>query len=281
MHVESEWLPLLMRISASTAMTEGFGFGSGFAGVGGLAAMWPTGRDDGSSPSAISSVVEAMTDEERTYFQGFVDAYASSVAMQLSLFDAHGQYRTDVLPDELTTLDSRADWGWLAQLYLVEQYHAMVERGEVGLQRDGDAYWVDPIDLIDAKAEITSEIVLAAVAAAGNIRPGGGISRATAKTASMPLPEPRPLDGTAIPDGAPTRITGYTRHGREQSVGRDGGRGVSVAAMEDAVARPIDVTLQDNGGYKFTGETAVAVLNADGLIITGWARTRRAWVQRR
>ncbi len=146
----------------------------------------------------IASVVARFTAEERSYFQGFVDASASGVAMELSRYDDHGEYDVDHLPAELESLDSPNDWDWLAKLYLVEQYHGMVERGEVTLRRNGDVYWIDPYDLIDVSV-VSSEIVLAAVASSGSFRPGVGLSEASARTLRAKMPEPRPMD-------APTEV---------------------------------------------------------------------------
>jgi hypothetical protein len=184
-HVEDGWLPQLAAIAASRVLLD------------------PVDMDAPSCPivtdaGVITAVVDHLNPTERTYFQGFVDANATNVATELWLFDARGDYATDHLPDELTTLDDANDWQWLAQLYLVEQYHRMVADGTVTLQRDGDAYWIDPLDLIDPTSTIAADIILAAVMAPGNMRPGGAISEATARTARSPMPEPRPL---TTPDG--------------------------------------------------------------------------------
>lgn len=83
------------------------------------------------STGVITSVVEAMTPAVRECLQGFVDAAAVAVAQELSRYDDHGEYAIDHLPAELTTLESANDWSWPAQLYLVEQYHDMIQRGDV------------------------------------------------------------------------------------------------------------------------------------------------------
>jgi hypothetical protein len=137
-HVEGGWLAQLAAIAASRALLDPIGLDPGSA--------CPVDPPD---VGVISAVVDQMTPQEREYFQGFVDANTTSIASELWLFDAHGDYATDHLPDALSTLDDANDWQWLAQLYLVEQYHRMVADGTVTLQRDGDAYWIDPLDLAD------------------------------------------------------------------------------------------------------------------------------------
>jgi hypothetical protein len=119
-NVADGWLPALAAVAASRALLD-----------------------------SIGAAVDQLTPTERTYFQGHVDVYASSVALELSAYDQHPDYDTTELPPQLETLDSKDDWGWLAQLYLVEQYHEMIDRGDVEVRRDGDAYWVDPLDLAD------------------------------------------------------------------------------------------------------------------------------------
>lgn len=83
----------------------------------------------------------------------------------------------------------------------------------------------------------------------------------------------------AAEDGAsiPSEITGYTNHGLEQALTRDGGVGVSESAMEDAVANPIDVVRQENGTFKFIGNDAVVVLNSDGRVVTTYATNSAGW----
>ena len=69
------------------------------------------------------------------------------------------------------------------------------------------------------------------------------------------------------PDG----VTGYTQHGLQQALGRDGGAGVSESAINDAVQNPIQVGKQPNGTYRFVGENATVVLNPEGKVVTAWA----------
>ena len=71
------------------------------------------------------------------------------------------------------------------------------------------------------------------------------------------------------------KITGYTKHGEEQVLGRDGGVGVSNDALIDTVNDPIEIVVQgsDYGPtYKYISEKAVVVLNEIGEVITAYAR---------
>jgi hypothetical protein len=180
-HVNDGWLPALAAIAGSRALLDPIGLDAGSA-----CPLAPDGH-------VIADAVAGFSAEERTYFQGYVDADATSVAQELWLYDAEPNYDTSRLPDELATLDSPNEWGWLAQLYLVEQYHQMVRSGDVEMRRDGDAYWVDPLDLQDTASLVTADAVLAAVASSGSLHPGSGFSEASAATHVAPMPEPRPI----------------------------------------------------------------------------------------
>jgi RHS repeat-associated protein len=72
------------------------------------------------------------------------------------------------------------------------------------------------------------------------------------------------------------KITGYTKHGLNQAISR-GGRGVSVAAIRDTVTNPVAVKAMANGTTRYTGKTAVVILNRDGKVVTTWAKTSSAW----
>lgn len=79
----------------------------------------------------------------------------------------------------------------------------------------------------------------------------------------------------------PKEISGTTKHGEEQALGRDGGRGVSDEAMHDAVtnpAEPVEVQPSAQGPkYKYVGQDATVVLNQDGKVITTYATSRTGW----
>ena len=83
--------------------------------------------------------------------------------------------------------------------------------------------------------------------------------------------------GAAAADAVPSEITGFTDHGLQQALSRDGGLGVSQSAMEDAVANPVDVVRQANGTFKFVGNNATVVLNSDGRVVTTWATNSAGW----
>ena len=67
-------------------------------------------------------------------------------------------------------------------------------------------------------------------------------------------------------------ITGYTKHGLAQAIGRDGGKGVNPQAILDAVKNPQQIIHQAGETIKYIGENATVVLNKFGEIVTTWAR---------
>jgi filamentous hemagglutinin len=69
-------------------------------------------------------------------------------------------------------------------------------------------------------------------------------------------------------------ITGYTKHGINRAISRDGGRGVSVKAINDAVKNPKKVTQQSGGRTKFKGKDATVITNKDGKVITTYGKPR-------
>ena len=259
-HLEGEWMPLLDRIRSSAALTAPIGLD------GADDDEWPDGR------TVIAPIVDGFTPEERLFFDGFVTEVAASVASQLSLHDAHPDYQVDRLPHALRQLDDRGEWEWLARLYLIEQFHHMIDSGEVELQRDGEHYWIDPLDLGETNSVVMQEVILAAIAAAGRFgRSGsGGISAAGAYAATSPMPEVRQVV-------APTSITGYTKHGLERVMNKNG-VGVSPAAVRDAVRSPARVTYQpDRDTFKYVGGAAVVVLDQRGRVVTAWPISRAGW----
>ena len=80
------------------------------------------------------------------------------------------------------------------------------------------------------------------------------------------------VDGDPVsftdPLGEAGIITGFTRHGLNQAINR----GVSPAAMCDAVNNPIDVSERSNGTTRYTGSGAVVVLNPLGKVVTVWGK---------
>ncbi len=70
----------------------------------------------------------------------------------------------------------------------------------------------------------------------------------------------------------PQALTGYTKHGLNQAISRDG-VGVSPAAILDAFKGPTSIVGQTGkygGAFQMTGQNAVIVVNPQGQIITTW-----------
>jgi Pretoxin HINT domain len=74
----------------------------------------------------------------------------------------------------------------------------------------------------------------------------------------------------------PGEINGYTRHGLNQAISRDG-VGVSPSAINDAVTNPTRVIEQANGTFRYVGQNATVVLNENGEVVTTWARNSLGW----
>jgi len=72
------------------------------------------------------------------------------------------------------------------------------------------------------------------------------------------------------------KITGFTKHGLERVLGREG-KGVSNKAILDAVKNPIKVIFQKNGNVKYTGRNAEVVLNKKGEIVTAWSLNKEGY----
>jgi hypothetical protein len=72
----------------------------------------------------------------------------------------------------------------------------------------------------------------------------------------------------SVADG---KLTGYTRHGLNQAIGRDGGIGVAPRAILDAVKSPVEVIQQSGGRTIYVGQNANVVLNQNGQVMTTWA----------
>jgi len=65
-------------------------------------------------------------------------------------------------------------------------------------------------------------------------------------------------------------IAGYTKHGLNQAISRDG-VGVSQQAILNAVKNPIKTVSKNNGVTKHVGNNATVVLNNQNQVITTWA----------
>ncbi|MFT5591634.1 MAG: RHS repeat-associated protein, partial [Bradyrhizobium sp.] len=74
----------------------------------------------------------------------------------------------------------------------------------------------------------------------------------------------------------PTKIVEYSEHALQQIAGRDGGIGVSKSALLDAWTNPIKIEYVPSKygpTFRLTGNDAVMVVNTDGKVVTGWARS--------
>ncbi|MBU3978757.1 RHS repeat-associated core domain-containing protein [Patescibacteria group bacterium] len=69
------------------------------------------------------------------------------------------------------------------------------------------------------------------------------------------------------------KITGYTKHGINQAIGRDEGIGVSPNAILDAISNPAQIIKQADGSIKYIGNMATVILNNAGKVITTWANS--------
>ena len=80
--------------------------------------------------------------------------------------------------------------------------------------------------------------------------------------------------GAIFPGKQPNQVvpalTGYSRHGLNQAISRDG-VGVSPKAILDALKSPLNVVAQDGGKTMYVGRNATVVLNASGKVVTTWA----------
>jgi RHS repeat-associated protein len=69
-------------------------------------------------------------------------------------------------------------------------------------------------------------------------------------------------------------IKGYTRHGLNQAISRNSGRGVHPSAIKDAALNPIKVIEQSGGRIKYVGKDATVILNSEGKVITTYGTPR-------
>jgi len=107
-----------------------------------------------------------------------------------------------------------------------------------------------------------------AVVAASEIAAGAAGVTGTASAAALGV-----KGATAAVAG---KITGYKKHGLNQAISRDGGRGVSPKAILSAVKDPAKVTEQAGGKVMYTGKDAKVVLNSEGKVITTIPRNNEA-----
>ena len=67
--------------------------------------------------------------------------------------------------------------------------------------------------------------------------------------------------------------TGYTKHGINQAISREG-VGVSPNAIKDALTNPVSARSKPNGTTQYVGKDATVVVNHTGNIVSTWARSR-------
>lgn len=84
---------------------------------------------------------------------------------------------------------------------------------------------------------------------------------------------PGPLDESLA---GTLRIKGFTKHGINQAISRDG-VGVSVEAILDTIRNPVKLKPQARGAMMVIGKEAVVILSEAGKVITTWARSSSAW----
>lgn len=77
------------------------------------------------------------------------------------------------------------------------------------------------------------------------------------------------------PQAVSTALTGYTKHGLNQAISREG-VGVAPSAIMDALKFPAEVVKQDGGKTMFVGRNATVVLNQAGKVVTTWAHNQGA-----
>lgn len=75
----------------------------------------------------------------------------------------------------------------------------------------------------------------------------------------------------------PTKITSWSDHVERQIMSRDGGIGVSRAALKDAFENPLKINYQSSRygpTFQFVGKYATIAINAEGKVTAGWANNR-------
>ncbi|OUM03384.1 hypothetical protein A8M77_06965 [Variovorax sp. JS1663] len=118
------------------------------------------------------------------------------------------------------------------------------------------------------KAGATAEdVAKVAVAESRAMREAAGEASSLANAARLRM-QLKAEEVAGVP--LPVEITGYSRHGLNQAISRDGA-GVSPDAILDAFKNPISITGQSGGRFMLTGKDAVVVVNGQGRVITTWA----------
>jgi hypothetical protein len=158
-----------------------------------------------------------------------------------------------------------------------EQWEAYARAYEIGgnllLGVGGLARWLAARAAARAAAGAVAEA--AASAGKGALAIEGGVLRAGSSWQGALLKQSLQAEVVA---GAkmPHALTGYTRHGLNQAISRDG-VGVSAAAIRDAFKNPLSIAGQQGGTFEFVGTNARIVLNESGQVVTAWARSSAGW----
>ena len=87
-----------------------------------------------------------------------------------------------------------------------------------------------------------------------------------------------PKGGAKGTKGITGKLTGYTKHGLNQAISRDAGRGVSPRAILNALKNPTRIVKQADGSIKYIGREATVILNQEGKLITTYGQPRNLWV---
>lgn len=130
----------------------------------------------------------------------------------------------------------------------------------------------------------TDLVATVACGAAGAACPAGSLGSevlSSAKSAASSLVNKARLNMQLAAEQAagtrmPTQITSYSDHALDQIAGRDGGIGVKQSALLDAWANPVKIEYVPSRygpTFRLTGGDAVVVVNNEGKVVTGWAKT--------
>jgi len=69
-------------------------------------------------------------------------------------------------------------------------------------------------------------------------------------------------------------VTGHTKHGLNQSISRNGGKGVNAKSKSEAINSPKKVTSQPDGTTKYKGKDATVIVNKEKKIVTTYGKSR-------
>ena len=75
----------------------------------------------------------------------------------------------------------------------------------------------------------------------------------------------------------PNKIKGYTQHGLDQAMFRDG-HGINPKGILEAVRNPVEI-IYDIGRdtFKFKGLYSTTILNRQGQVVSTWAKSSIYW----